>query len=65
MHLMKCADTMGRLRRVGSLMAIGWAAAIAGADSGRAADACASLKDLKIEDATITAAESAPVQMIT
>ncbi len=60
MHLMKCADAMGRLRRVGLLIAIGWAAAIVGANSGRAADACASLKDLKMEDATITAAESAP-----
>jgi feruloyl esterase len=58
MHLTKCADTMGRLQRVGLLIAIGWAAAIVGANSGRAADACASLRDLKIEGATITAAES-------
>jgi hypothetical protein len=48
---------IGRLRRVGLLIAIGWAAAIVGANSGRAADACASLKDIKIEGATITAAE--------
>ena len=65
MHLMKCADTMGRLRRVGLLIAIGWAAAIVGANSGRAADACAALKDLKIEDATITAAESVPAGSFT
>ena len=65
MHLMKCADTMGRLRRVGLLIAIGWAAAIVGANSGRAADACASLKDLKIEGATITAAEGVPAGSFT
>jgi feruloyl esterase len=60
MHLTKCADTTGRLQRVGLLIAIGWAAAIVGANSSRAADACASLRDLKIEGATITAAESVP-----
>ena len=65
MQLMKCADTMERLRRVGLLIAIGWAAAIVGANSGRAADACASLKDLKIEDATITAAEGVPAGSFT
>ena len=47
------------------LIAIGWAAAIAGAASARAADACASLKDLKIEGATITAAESVPAGSFT
>jgi feruloyl esterase len=65
MHLMKRTDTMGRLRRVGLLIAIGGGAAIAGADSSRAADACAALKDLKIEDATITAAESVPAGSFT
>jgi feruloyl esterase len=58
MHRAKYADMIGSLRRVGLLIAIGGAAAIAGADSGRAADACASLKDLKLDDTTITAAES-------
>jgi feruloyl esterase len=65
MHLTKCADTMGRLRRAGLLIAMGWAAAIVGASSGRAADACASLKDLKIEGATITAAEGVSVGSFT
>ena len=65
MHLMKRTDTMGRLRRVGLLIAIGGGAAIVGADSSRAADACAALKDLKIEDATITAAESVPAGSFT
>ena len=50
---------------MGLLIAIGWAAAIVGANSGRAADACASLKDLKIEDATITAAEGVPAGSFT
>jgi feruloyl esterase len=62
---MKCANGIGCLRKVGLLIAIGWAAAIAGADSGRAADACASLKDLKIEGATMTAAESVPAGSFT
>jgi feruloyl esterase len=65
MQLMKCADILERLRRVGLLIAIGCAAAIVGANSGRAADACASLKELKIEDATITAAESVPAGSFT
>jgi feruloyl esterase len=65
MQLMKCADTMGRLRRVGLLIAIGWAAAIVSANSGRAADACASLKDFKMEGATITAAEGVPAGSFT
>ena len=60
MQRMKCANTTGRFRRTGFVIAIGGAALIAGATSGRAADACASLKDLKIEDTTITAAESVP-----
>ena len=60
MQLMTRADTTGRLCRVGFLIAIGGAAAIAGATSVFAADACASLKDLKIDDTTITAAESVP-----
>jgi hypothetical protein len=64
MHLTKCADTKGRLRRVGFLLAI-WASAIAGADSSHAADGCASLKDLKIDDATITAAEGVPAGFFT
>jgi feruloyl esterase len=64
MHLTKCADTKGRLRRVGLLLAI-WASAIAGADSSHAADGCASLKDLKIDDATITAAEGVPAGFFT
>ena len=54
MHLTKCADTKGRLRRVGLLLAVGWAATFVDATSVRAADTCASLKDLKIEGATIT-----------
>src|ERR1700690_4523269 len=65
MQLMKCADRIGCLPKVGLLIAIGWAAAIAGADSGRAADACPSLKDLKIDDATITGAESVPAGAFT
>ena len=44
MRLTKCADMIGRLRRVGLLIAIGGTAAIVGSTSGRAADACASLK---------------------
>jgi feruloyl esterase len=65
MQLVKCADTMKRFRRVGLLFAIGAAAAVGGATAGRAADACASLKDLKIEDTTITAAESVPAGSFT
>jgi feruloyl esterase len=65
MQLMKCANGIGCLRKVGLLIVIAWAAAIAGADSGRAADACASLKDLKIEGATMTAAESVPAGSFT
>jgi feruloyl esterase len=65
MHLTKCADMIGCLRRVGLLIAIGGAAAIAGADSSHAADGCAALKDLKIDDATITAAESVPAGSFT
>jgi feruloyl esterase len=65
MHRMKCADTTGRLRRLGLLIAMSGAIAIAGATSGRAADVCASLKDLKIEDTTITAAESVPAGSFT
>jgi feruloyl esterase len=65
MQLMKRANTLERLCRVGLLIAMGGAAAISGATSGRAADACASLKDLKIEDTTITAAESVPAGSFT
>ena len=65
MHLTKCADTIGRLRRLGLLIAIGGAAVIAGANFSHAADACASLKDLKIDDATITGAESVPAGSFT
>ena len=55
---MKCADTIGRPWRFCFLIAIGGAAAIVDATSVRAANACASLKDLRIEDTAITAAES-------
>jgi feruloyl esterase len=65
MQPMKRANTVGRLRRVGLLIAMSGAAAIAGATSGRAADSCAALKDLKIEDTTITAAESVPAGSFT
>jgi feruloyl esterase len=65
MQPMKRANTVGRLRGVGLLIAIGGTAAIAGATSGRAADSCAALKDLKIEDTTITAAESVPTGSFT
>jgi feruloyl esterase len=60
MQPMKRANTMERLCGVGFLIAIGGAATIGGATPGRAADTCASLKDLKIEATTITAAESVP-----
>jgi feruloyl esterase len=65
MRLMKRADILGRLPRAGLLIAMGGAAAIAGSTSGRAAEACASLKDLKIEDATIRTAESVPAGSFT
>jgi feruloyl esterase len=54
------AKTVRRLRRTGLRIAIGGAAAIAGATSVFAADACTSLKDLNIDNTTITAAESVP-----
>ena len=54
------ADNLRRLSTAGFLIAIGGAAAIAGATSAFAADACASLKDLKLDDTTITAAETRP-----
>ncbi|HEY1886285.1 MAG TPA: hypothetical protein VGG86_09560, partial [Roseiarcus sp.] len=59
------ADNLRRLWTAGFLIAIGGAAAIADATSVFAADACASLKDLKIEDTTITAAESVPAGSFT
>jgi feruloyl esterase len=59
------ADTMGRLRRVGFLIAIGLAVAIAGVSSGRAPEACAALKDLRIDNTTIIAAESVPAGSFT
>jgi feruloyl esterase len=59
------ADNLRRLWTAGFLIAIGAAAAIAGATSAFAADACASLKDLKIEDTTVTAAESVPAGSFT
>jgi feruloyl esterase len=65
MQRMKCVDTMGRLRRLGLLITVGGAAAIAGATTSRAADVCAALKDLKIEDTTITGAESVPAGSFT
>ena len=34
MHLTKCADTIGRFRRVGLLIAIGWAAAMNSVSAG-------------------------------
>ena len=60
MQPMKRAKTMDRFRRVGSLIAMGGVAAIARASSGHAAEACASLKDLKVENTTITAARACP-----
>ena len=65
MQPMKRAKTMDRFRRVGLLIAMGGLAAIARATSGHAAEACASLKDLKIEDTTITSAESVPAGSFT
>ena len=65
MQVMKRANTMERFRRVAFLIAIGGTAVVAGATSGRADEACASLKDLKIEDTTITAAESVPAGSFT
>jgi feruloyl esterase len=59
------AATVGRLRRTGFLIALGGAAAIAGATSVFAAEACASLKDLKIDDTTIASAESVPAGSFT
>ena len=43
----------------------GGAAAVVDASSGRAADACAALKDLKIDNTTITGAESVPAGSFT
>ena len=65
MQPMKRAKTMDRFRRVGFLIAMGGVAAIARASSGHAAEACASLKDLKVENTTITAAESVPAGTFT
>jgi feruloyl esterase len=65
MQPMNRANTMRRLRRLGLLIAMNGAAAIAGATSGRAADSCAALKDLKIEDTTINAAEGVPAGSFT
>jgi hypothetical protein len=65
MQPMKRANTAGRLRGMGLLIAVSGAAAIAGATSGRAADSCAALKDLKIEDTTMTAAEGVPAGSFT
>ncbi len=64
MQPMKRAKTMDRFRRVGFLIAMGGLAAIARATSGHAAEACASLKDLKVENTTITAAESVPAGIV-
>jgi feruloyl esterase len=58
------AHAAGRLCRAGFLTAVCGTAAIAGATSALAADACASLNDLKVED-TITAAESVPAGSFT
>src|SRR5580698_8017523 len=59
------AATVGRLRRTGFLIAAGAVAAIAGANSAFAAEACASLKDLKIDDTTIISTESVPAGSFT
>jgi feruloyl esterase len=59
------ADTMGRLRRTGLLIAMSGVAAFAGASPSRAADVCAALKDLRIDNTTITAAESVPAGSFT
>jgi feruloyl esterase len=59
------AHAAGRLCRAGFLTAVCGTAAIAGATSALAADACASLNDLKVEDTTITAAESVPAGSFT
>jgi feruloyl esterase len=59
------ADNLRRLRTAGLLIAIGGAVVVAGGTSAFAADACASLKDLKLEDTTITAAESVPAGSFT
>ena len=59
------AHKLRGLRRTGFLIAISGPAAIAGASPVLAADSCASLKDLKIEDTTITAAESVPAGSFT
>ena len=65
MQQTKRAKTTERFRRMGLLVALGGAAAIAVPTSGQAADACAAIKDLKIEDTTITAAESVPAGSFT
>ncbi|MGB7972823.1 MAG: tannase/feruloyl esterase family alpha/beta hydrolase [Roseiarcus sp.] len=62
---MKRANTMQRFRRMGLLVAMGSVATIARAASGHAAEACASLKDLRVENTTITAAESVPAGSFT
>ena len=65
MQQMKRANTTERFRRMGLLVALGGAAAIAVPTSGHAADACAAIKDLKIEDTTITSSESVPAGSFT
>jgi feruloyl esterase len=65
MQPMTRAATVGRLRRTGFLIAAGAVAAIAGANSAFAAEACASLKDLKIDDTTIISTESVPAGSFT
>jgi feruloyl esterase len=65
MQRMTCADKTGRLRRLGLLIAMSGAAVIGGATPGRAADSCAALKALKIEDTTINAAEGVPAGSFT
>ena len=62
---MKRAKTMDHFRRVAFLIAMGGLGAIARATSGHAAEACVSLKDLKVENTTITAAESVPAGTFT
>ena len=60
MHPTRRAERVRRLRRSGLLISIGGTAAIVSATPVFAADACASLKDLKIDDTTIASAESVP-----
>jgi feruloyl esterase len=59
------ADIGRRLRRTGFLIAAGATAVIAGATTVFAAEACASLKDLNVDDTKITSAEAVPAGSFT